>query len=368
MNNIYLQIPLRKPDISEVVLATVTKTTGSTPQKPGSSALFNQFELVTGTVGGGILEGKVQQIARESVVTKESGHYLFDLNSSHPEGEDALCGGKINVLIDSRLDKHIAAFEALQKSAELRIPGVLVTLVTVLEDEKATVSRYWCTGDSYSMLPAEYSSKISPGIDRILSDTILGEFREIELAGPQEKPSSIVFLEPVIPAPRLFIAGAGHIGKALAKIAAMLDFEITVIDDRPEFANMENIPSADHIITDEIGKTIDTIEKGPDTYIVIVTRGHRDDAAVLQACIRSDAAYVGMIGSRNKVALMKKDFIKKGLATKEQWDRIYSPVGLEINSQTVGEIAVSIAAQLVKVRNAKDKSQKLKDKSKTTKH
>ncbi len=202
----------------------------------------------------------------------------------------------------------------------------------------------------------------------MLSDTILGEFREIELAGPREKPSSIVFLEPVIPAPRLFIAGAGHIGKALAKIAAMLDFEITVIDDRPEFANLENIPSADHIITVKSEKQLIPLARGLTTYIVIVTRGHRDDATALQVCIRSDTAYVGMIGSRNKVALMKKDFIKKGLATKEQWDRIYSPVGLEINSQTVGEIAVSIAAQLVKVRNAKNKNQKLKDKSKSTKH
>jgi len=74
MNNIYLQIPLGKPDISDLVLATVTRTAGSTPQKPGSSALFNKFGLVTGTVGGGILEGRVQQIAMESVVTKESGH------------------------------------------------------------------------------------------------------------------------------------------------------------------------------------------------------------------------------------------------------------------------------------------------------
>ena len=353
MNNIYLQIPLRKPDISEVVLATVTKTTGSTPQKPGSSALFNQFELVTGTVGGGILEGRVQQIARESVVTKESGHYLFKLNNSLSDGEDALCGGKISVLIDSRLDKNLFAFEALQQSAESRIPGILVTLITALEDEKVSVSRYWVIDESAPGIPPEFSSKIGPGISEMLTRQKAGEFREIEISSPGEKPCSIAFLESVIPAPRLIIAGAGHIGKALAQIAGMLDFDITVIDDRPEFANSENISSADHIIAGEIGSTIEGIEKGADIYFVIVTRGHRDDATALQACINSDAAYIGMIGSRTKVALMKKEFIKNGWATREQWERIYSPVGLEINSQTVGEIAVSIAAQLVKVKNDK---------------
>lgn len=355
MNNIYLQIPLRQPDISELVLATVTGTTGSTPQKPGSSALFNHLGLVTGTVGGGILEGKVQQIAKKSAVTRESGHYLFKLNSSLPDGEDALCGGKITVLVDSGLDKNLSVFEALQKSLESRIPGVLTTIVTSLEDEKADVTRYWSTKDFLSSIPAEFISRIGPEIDEMIIRSIAGEFREMGMLSLGEKPSPVIFLESVIPVPRLFIAGAGHIGKALSQIAALLDFEVTVIDDRPEFANPENIPSANHIVTGDIGKIIENIEKGPDTYILIVTRGHKDDAIALKSCIKSDTAYIGMIGSRNKVALMKKEFIESGWASREQWGRIYSPVGLEINSQTVGEIAVSIAAQLVKVRNEKNR-------------
>jgi xanthine dehydrogenase accessory factor len=351
MNNIYLQIPLRQPDISDMVLATVTRTTGSTPQKPGSSALFNKFGLVTGTVGGGILEGRVQQIARESAVTKESGHYLFRLDNSQPEGEDALCGGKISVLIDPNLDKHINVFEALRKSVGSRIPGVLVSLVTSTEGENALVSRFWSAGGSGSLIPPELRSRIKPEINEMISALDPGDFREIDLSSPGEKSSSTLFLESVIPPARLIIAGAGHIGKALARIAVLLDFEITVIDDRPEFANSENIPFADHVLTGDIGNIIAAIEKGPDTYIVIVTRGHKDDANALRACIGSEAAYLGMIGSKNKIALMKNEFIENGWATREQWDRIYSPVGLEINSKTVGEIAVSIAAQLVKVKN-----------------
>jgi xanthine dehydrogenase accessory factor len=133
----------------------------------------------------------------------------------------------------------------------------------------------------------------------------------------------------------------------------MLDFEVTVIDDRQEYANSENIPEADHIIVKDIGEALAGLKLSNDTYVVIVTRGHKDDAAALKSCIGSGLAYTGMIGSRNKIATMRSDFFKKNWATIEQWDTIHAPVGLEIKSKTVEEIAVSIAAQLILVRNSK---------------
>jgi len=98
---------------------------------------------------------------------------------------------------------------------------------------------------------------------------------------------------------------------------------------------------------------MEKIKKTNDTYVVIVTRGHRDDAKALKPCFNTDLAYVGMIGSRNKISLMQKKFIKNGWATKRQWNEINAPVGLEIKSKTVVEIAISIAAQLVLIRNSK---------------
>jgi xanthine dehydrogenase accessory factor len=177
------------------------------------------------------------------------------------------------------------------------------------------------------------------------------DFREIKSPSGEKEISDLFFLEPVIPPCRLLIAGAGHIGKALAKIGQMLDFDVTVADDRFEFANSDNIPWADNFIIGNIGNILEKTDWGKDLFIVIVTRGHRDDSNALRQCIGSDAAYVGMIGSRNKVALMRKEFIEKGWATPEQWNRIHAPIGLDINSKTVEEIAVSIAAQLVQVRN-----------------
>jgi xanthine dehydrogenase accessory factor len=353
MKNIYLEIPLNIPDISDIVLATVTNTEGSTPQKPGSSAIFSKKGLIAGTVGGGILEGKVQMIAIGSLLSKRPALHLFRLDNSLPDAEDALCGGKISVLIDSILSEHIQAFEALRKSVEDRIPGILVTLVRKSGENILMINRYWLTQSDRDLVPGELLPYIEPELNNLISCSDSYDFREVKLPEKGNEPSRLLFLEPVIPPPRLIIAGAGHIGKALSQIGSMLDFEITVIDDRPEFANPENIPSANHIVTEDIGKSLSGIEKGSDTYIVIVTRGHKDDGSALRACIGSDATYIGMIGSKNKVALMQREFIENGWATREQWNRIFAPVGIDIKSKTVEEIAVSIAAQLVKVKNNK---------------
>jgi xanthine dehydrogenase accessory factor len=150
--------------------------------------------------------------------------------------------------------------------------------------------------------------------------------------------------------PRLVIAGAGHVGKALAHLGNLLDFEVMVIDDRPEFASQENVPDADGIVVGDIASAVKEIPDSPENYFVIVTRGHRNDAEALRAALGRGAAYVGMIGSRTKVDLMRREFLDKGWATEEEWGRVRAPIGLEIGSKTVEEIAVSIAAELVRVR------------------
>jgi xanthine dehydrogenase accessory factor len=352
MKNFYLQILKNPQNIHDLVLATVIGTKGSTPQIEGSSALFSTSGLICGTIGGGVVEGKVQEIAKKSAVSKKSGSYFFQLDNSAPDGEDALCGGNITILLDSDLSKHIAVFEEIKHSFGSGTPGVLITAVTGIE-EKTVINRYWMTDSINPSLPRDLMVLIGQEIADLFLSLRQDDFRKIEITLPGEENYSAVFLEPVIPPFRLIIAGAGHIGKALSKIGQMLDFEVTVIDDRPEFANADNLQSADHIITGDIGKAIGRLEKRDDTYIVIVTRGHKDDANALRACITSEAAYIGMIGSRNKVALMHNDFVANSWATEEQWSRIFAPVGLDIKSKTVEEIAISIAAQLVQVKNLK---------------
>jgi len=353
MKNIYLQLLDHKEAISELALATVTGTIGSTPQKPGSSALFDKKGLLAGTIGGGVVERRVEMLALAAILSKKSGHFRFNLANDISNKEEAICGGQINVLIDANLNNYLNVFQQLGDSIRSRAPGVLITMVTRFSEETVLINRYWMSKTSKPAIPEEFMERIEPEVDNILSKADPYNYRELELAIPDKEPSSLFFLEPVFPPAHLVIAGAGHIGRALAHLAGRLDFEVTVIDDRAEFANSENIPEADHILVNDIGEEIKKLQKNADTYLVIVTRGHKDDASALKPCIGSPLAYLGMIGSKNKIASMRNDFIDNGWATVKQWDTIHTPVGIEIKSRTVEEIAISIAAQLILVRNTK---------------
>ncbi len=353
MKNIYLKLLEHQSDISSMVLATVTRTHGSTPQKPGSSALFGRKGLIFGTVGGGVVEGRVQKLALEAIVSKKSGHFRFNLANDISSKEEAICGGQISVLIDANLQNYLDVFEQLVQSINNRVVGVLLTMVTGLEQEAVLINRYWMTNSYKPPIPQEFLEKIEPVVSEIILRGDPTDYREMSLSIPGEEPSSLFFLEPVLPQEQLVIAGAGHIGRALAHLADLLDFEVTVIDDRSEYANSGNIPEADHFIVNDIGESLKELKKNNNSYVVIVTRGHKDDAAALKPCIGSDLAYTGMIGSVNKIASMRVNFIENGWATAEQWDTVHTPVGLDIRSRTVEEIAISIAAQLVLVRNSK---------------
>ena len=136
----------------------------------------------------------------------------------------------------------------------------------------------------------------------------------------------------------------------MAGLGSFLGFAVELIDDRPEFASSGRFPDAARITVGDPARVLAGAAVDGTTYIVLVTRGHRHDAAALRACIRRPAAYIGMIGSRRKVALLREDFLARGWATEAEWDRLHSPIGLPIGSRTVEEIAVSIAAELAAVR------------------
>jgi xanthine dehydrogenase accessory factor len=356
MKNIYLQIIDLQLENSPLVLATVTRVAGSTPQKPGSSALFGLEGLLSGTIGGGVVEGEVEQIAKKAIQSKESGHYTFNLDHDISLETEAICGGQISILVDATPEDHHAVLEQVKQSLKNRVPGVLVSWVTGIRNNMVHIHRYWVTENWKHTVPGEHFQLIESEVRSLLLNGKAGDYREVEINFPGEKNKILFFLEPVFPPAHLVIAGAGHIGKALAHQGRLLDFEVTVIDDRAEYANPGNIPDADHIILEDIGLAMQDLKKTSDTYVVIVTRGHKDDASALKPCIGSDAAYVGMIGSKKKIALMCRKFVQNGWANQGQWKKIYAPVGLEIQSKTIQEIAVSIAGQLVLVRNSKNQA------------
>jgi xanthine dehydrogenase accessory factor len=348
MKNIYLQILENQSAHSPMALATVTRSAGSTPQKPGSSALFVQEGLLSGTIGGGAVEEKVHKIMQTALDKKESGLFAFELDHDISHEEEPICGGKMSVLVDAAPELHHRVFEQLKHSLIEGEPGVLVTKVNMMNGESVGIVRYWICGNEHENIPGDLKQDIEKGVKKLLAEGRRGKYAEL----PLSRGTEVVFLEPVFPPARLIIAGAGHIGKALAHLGKLLDFEVTVIDDRREYANLKNLPDTDRILVDDIGKAFEGLKKTPDTYVVIVTRGHKSDADALKYCIGSGIAYIGMIGSAKKVAEMRRKFIGEGWSSPQQWKDIHAPVGLKINSQSVQEIAVSIAAQLVQVRNS----------------
>jgi xanthine dehydrogenase accessory factor len=158
-----------------------------------------------------------------------------------------------------------------------------------------------------------------------------------------------IYYEVIDCPPRLIVVGCGHIAVPLARIAKLLDFHVTVLDDRPEFASVERFPEADRVLVGPYRETVAGLPIDADTHIVLVTRGHVHDQACLEEVIDSPAAYIGMIGSRKRVRTVMAHAQHKGHAA-EKLERVHAPIGLDIGSETPGEIAVAIVAEIINVR------------------
>jgi xanthine dehydrogenase accessory factor len=314
-----------------LALATILEAEGSTPQVPGASALFSRAGLEDGTVGGGLLEARVESAALKALGDGRARLMAFRFDADPADVEGAICGGAARVLVDPGVGGARAVFEkALDGFRKGRL-GLLVTEIRPGEGDLVLVERRFFEAAEAPVPPGDTRPCLVEGEGRL------------------------TFIEPVLPLPRLVIAGAGHVGRAVARLGSLLDWIVTVIDDRPEFANAANVPEADEIVVGGIGEALRRIEDSADNYFVIVTRGHQKDAEALRAVIGRPAAYVGMIGSKTKTELMHGEFLEKGWATAEEWGRVHAPIGLEIGSKTVEEIAVSIAAELVLVRSGRKK-------------
>jgi xanthine dehydrogenase accessory factor len=326
------------PGSAPAALATVVEARGSTPQVAGASALISAGGLLWGTVGGGVVEAKTIEACRTALRRGHSSLLRFNLENSYSSEADAVCGGRMRILVDAAPGEHRGVFRSLVRALEGRRRGVLATLV---EKKPLKVSRRW-----FSDVPGEWAPGRKPW-------ALLGEdiVRTLPAATPawRKIPEGRLYLEPHFPPPRLLIAGAGHVGRAVARQGKLLGFEVTVIDDRPELASREAIPEAHRFVVGPVGLALKRCPLGEDAFVVIVTRGHRRDGEALRACIGRPAAYLGMIGSGRKVALMRDVFLKKKCATPAQWESLHAPIGLPLGSKTVAEIAVSIAAELIAV-------------------
>lgn len=326
---------------------------GSTPQKAGCKAIIDGAGRIYGTLGGGQVEAQAQSYAVEACKSRSPVVFDICLEGADRADDMPICGGQMRIVIDPTADKDGPSYAEAAEVLLNRKQGVLLTTVTTAEQTEVNVQ--WFSRDAF------FSEASFPGSEAIRS-TLAGEEPKLFTQKSQE-PEMLteVMVEPVIPRPHLVIAGGGHIGQALALQGSILGFDVTVIDDRAEFTSPDLFPEGTRTRCGDVAKELLGCDIAGDTYIVIVTRGHKHDAEALEACIHLPAAYIGMIGSRRKVALIRENFIESDLASEEEFDRVFTPIGLDIGAATVPEIATSIAAELVSIRR-KGSGDSLRDK------
>ncbi len=347
MREIYQKIPELIASDQVGAYCTVVETKGSTPQKPGSKLLILPDLRNVGTLGGGCVEAEAR---RQAIGLMQGGMprlLEFQLDSDYGWDDGLICGGNMKIFIDLPKTRAEAdMFARLQTLNAEKIPLVCATVVTSAKQGVDV---------GMKMIFANTGERIGTLGDSALEAAIETETAEVlERNSPglfQENETASVFLEPLQPRPTLLIAGAGHVGQALCHLGSWLDFDIAIVDDRADFASAERLPEADQIIIGDIATELRNYPITPLTYVVIVTRGHQHDESALHSVVESDARYIGLIGSRRKIKLIFDDLLEAGIS-KERLQRVYAPIGLDINSKTVPEIAVSIVSQLIQIRNA----------------
>lgn len=163
-----------------------------------------------------------------------------------------------------------------------------------------------------------------------------------------------IFIEPVLPPALLYIFGAGHVALELYKAARNAGFDVTVTDDRDAYANRERFPAAREVIVEDFDRAMDRLNPSESSFVVIVTRGHHDDMRVLRHAVQTRARYIGMVGSKRKAITVYRALLEEGFKP-ELFDRVYSPVGLDIGATTPEEIAVSILAEIIAIRRGAER-------------
>ena len=285
-----------------VVLTTVTGGSGSVPRGPGASLLTDENGYAAGTVGGGAVEGKALALA--AAVLQKGGCRIepFALHSRDAANLGMVCGGEMTLLF-VRIDPADAALckEALAQIAANQLGYFVI-------------------------------------------DTESGQIQLM-----QESPRlETLFALPLMAEGCAYVFGAGHVAQALVPVLAQAGFRVQVMDDRPEFANEERFPQADRVYIVDFLQLADLTVTRKD-YVVIMTRGHEHDLAVLSQMLRTSACYIGMMGSKSKRAFVYGHLLEQGFLQADM-ERVHSPIGLPIGAETPWEIAVSIAAELIQVR------------------
>ncbi len=326
------------------VLATIVSHSGSTPRTSGSKMVVTAGGHGIGTIGGGLLEAGAMSKAVELIQIGQSAIIAFDLNHDTVDSMDMICGGRAEVLLDcvSPTEMNRIVFERWRQTLDTGQKGSLLTTAMGSQCKIGAIVHSLATIDG-----------------KVVGDIPLSEHdrkRVLAAAASASTVQSMVFdgafvmVEPTQRTCIVYLFGAGHVAQSTAAMAVMVGFRISVCDDRQEYANRERFPKAHQIrVLENFAQAFAGLGIGRDDFVVILTRGHLHDKTVLAQALKTDAGYIGMIGSRKKRNTIYAALLKEGFDPADI-DRVHSPIGLSIGAETPEEIAVSILAELIFVR------------------
>ena len=323
-----------------LVMALILSQEGSTPRTTGTRMMIGADGYV-GTIGGGRIEASVMEIAREMLHKPGAVTISFDLTSEIADAMDMVCGGKLEILIDSIApdEKNRLFFSSLLQMLDQRQKGLMVT--ELLESGVLQVRRAVLHEDGVVIGTPDFKMEI---------DSIPQKLRAPILIQSGDRK---FFIEPVMASGTVYLFGAGHVSLQTAILAKRVGFEVVVLDDRMEFANTTRFSDADDVrVPASFEIAFEGLEIRADSYLVILTRGHLHDRTVLQQALKTPAGYIGMIGSRKKRDAVYQALENDGFTAKD-FQKVHCPIGLSIGAQTPEEIAVSIVAELIHARSVK---------------
>jgi xanthine dehydrogenase accessory factor len=344
-----------------VAMATIVKRKGSVPREVGAKMLVHRGGTISGTVGGGCGEAEVWRSALNAIDTKRPRMVQVDLTEEIAMESQGVCGGIFDVFVQPWHGNRLLGQPGMQDYAS--------AIATALEGERAVVlatiiasGGAWSSSTGQQMLIHENSETLGKlvlpdapeGLAQQLQEAahkaiIEGKPHVEKIPGPANAWAEI-FIEPFVPHPVLLIAGAGHIAAPLASLAHLMNFSVSVTDDRASFAKRERFPTAKQLLVGDIEATLKNYPITPRTHIVLVTRAHSHDVQGLRAIIDSPASYIGMIGSQRRVWAVFKLLHEEGIPA-EKLSRVRAPIGLDLGGSTPEEIALSIMAEIIQLRH-----------------
>ncbi len=347
--NIYNHLAAMLANRETVAVATIIEVKGSVPREVGAKMIIHPLGRHVGTVGGGCGEADVIRAGLSVMQTGEPAVVRVDLTEDISMQALGVCGGILDVFVE-QVGPAAPAGEA---SAAERVAALQASIAAREAVALASVVQGPQPGRQ-AVIWLDRAPLGSLGLAADLEARAVADARGV-LAGRQHRvlryPEAGVeiFVEVQRRAPELLIVGGGHIAVPLAQIASICDFAVTVLDDRPAYANATRFPTARKTIAAPLRETVAEMPLDPDSFIVLVTRGHQHDVDCLLEVLDRPVAYIGMIGSQRRVDAVFKLLAEEQGIDPLKFDRVYAPIGIAIGAQSPAEIAVCIMAEMINV-------------------